>query len=667
MDVGGTFTDLILMDEASGAFVVGKTDSRPERPREAILEGLQGLLDREGVQQQEVRSLVHGTTLGLNTLLQRSGATTGLLITQGFRDVLELRRVRLPGAPSFYAVTPRPLVKRRHVRELDERILANGRVYRPLDPQEAVGKARELQAQGVQALAICLLHAYRNPLHEQEAAQAIREALPDLYVCASSELWPQQREYERALVTTMNATIGPRLREHFASLEQDLRPTRVLSTKSNGGVMTAQAAARSPAETLLSGPAAGVTAAAHLGKVTGRTRLIAFDMGGTSADISIVDGEVGFSSESQIGDFPLILPAVDVTSIGAGGGSIAWVDPSGVLKVGPHSAGAQPGPACYGRGGTEPTVTDAYVACGLIAPDEFLGGQLSLSRDLARQALARLGQTLALSPEDVASGILRVATAAMYAEFLPLMAQHGVDHRAFALLAYGGAGPTHAFLLAREVGIRTVVVPPSPGTLCALGCLLADLRADFVRTVYAALDDGSRDQLASELTDLETQAHAWLAEQGASNATREIVRWADLRYRGQSFEVPVQLSRGGLPGLTELPELFHARHQAVYGFNDPQAAIEVINLRVQAVGGVAKPDRLTPRPAEGAPSRPPRRRSVLLDGEHLEATVYAREALAPDSRLNGPAIVVQYDTTTFVPPNYRVTVDEWLNLVGELA
>jgi N-methylhydantoinase A len=255
----------------------------------------------------------------------------------------------------------------------------------------------------------------------------------------------------------------------------------------------------------------------------------------------------------------------------------------------------------------------------------------------------------------------------MYAEFLPLMAQHGVDHRAFALLAYGGAGPTHAFLLAREVGIRTVVVPPSPGTLCALGCLLADLRADFVRTVYAALDDRSTDQLASELGDLESQALAWLAEQGVNNTTRDVVRWADLRYHGQSFEVAVQLNQGGLAGLSELPELFHARHQTVYGFNDPDAAIEVINLRVQAVGGVAKPERLTPRPSEGMPPGAARRRSVLLNGETLDTTVYAREALAPGMRLNGPAIVVQYDTTTFVPPDYRITVDEWLNLVGELA
>ena len=670
VDVGGTFTDLILMDEASGAFVVAKTESRPDQPQEAILDGLRTLLQREQVQPAQVGSFVHGTTLGLNTLLTRKGAATGLLVTAGFRDLLELRRVRLPGAPSFYAERPRPLVPRRHVRELDERVLANGRVYKQLDPTQAVEAAQALRAQGIEALAICLLHAYRNPAHEQAAADAIRQALPDLYVCTSSELWPQQREYERALVTTMNAVIGPRLRRHFAVLERELRQMGVsgpvLSTRSNGGVMTIEAAANAPVETLLSGPAAGVIAAAHLGQLSGRRRLIAFDMGGTSADISVVDGAVGFSSESQIGDFPLILPAVDVTSIGAGGGSIAWVDPSGVLKVGPRSAGAQPGPACYGRAGTEPTVTDAYVACGLIAPDEFLGGQVRLSADLARQALGRLGERLGLAPEAVASGILRVATAAMYAEFLPLIAQHGVDHRAFALLAYGGAGPTHAFLLAREVGIGTVVVPPSPGTLCALGCLLADLRADFVRTVYAPLDVQALDALTDQMRTLEHQAAAWLDQQhaGSDGVRHDVVRWADLRYRGQSFEVAVQLERGGQAGLRELPDLFHARHAAVHGFSDQNGAIEVINLRVQALGEVRKPDRLMPRSDE-RPARPRASRPISLDGQRFDAAVYDRAALRPGARLDGPAVVVQYDTTVFVPPDFRASVDPQFNLIGE--
>jgi N-methylhydantoinase A len=659
------------MDETTGAFVGAKTPSRPAEPERAILEGLGELLAREGVAPGHITSFVHGSTLGLNTLIQRSGAPTGLLVTEGFRDVLEIRRLRLPGAPSFYAERPRPLVSRRHVREVRERILANGRIYRPLDADQAVQAAGELREAGARALGICFLHAYRNPAHEEQAAAAIRRAFPDLYVCTSSEVWPQQREYERALVTVMNAHIGPRLRDYFAGLQRQLTglglTCPVLSTKSNGGVTTARQAARVPIETVLSGPAAGVIAAAHLGRLTGRRKLIALDMGGTSADIAIVDGAVGYSSESHIGDFPLIVPAVDVTSIGAGGGSIAWADAAGVLKVGPHSAGADPGPASYGRGGKEPTVTDAYVLSGLIDPEDFLGGRLPLSRELAERALGELGERLGLGPAQAAAGILRVATANMYAEFLPLMAQHGVDHREFALLAYGGAGPTHAFLLAREVGIDTVIVPPSPGTLCALGCLVADLRADYVRTVYAHLEETSLERLTTVLDELERAAGRWLEEEGVAAHARQLVRSADVRYQGQSFELTVTLRQGGRPGLQELPELFRARHDAVYGFADGAGAVEVINLRVQAVGAVARPDRLAPR-ADGATDRavrPTCRRAIMLDGRELTASVHRRNELAPGTWLEGPAIVVQYDTTVVVPPGFRITVDPWLNIVGE--
>ena len=679
VDVGGTFTDLVLMDEASGEFVAAKTPSRPAEPHRAILDGLRALLAQEDVAPREITSFVNGTTLGLNTVIQRSGAPTGLLITEGFRDVLEIRRLRLPGAPSFYAERPRSLVPRRHVREVRERILANGRIYRALDPAEAVAAAGELRAAGVTSLAICLLHAYRNPAHEAQAAAAIRAAFPDLYVCTSSEVWPQQREYERALVTVMSAHVGPRLAEYFTGLARELGELGVdcplLSTKSNGGVMSVRQAARAPVESLLSGPAAGVIAAAHLGRLTGRRKLIAHDMGGTSADISGVDGDVLYSTESQVGDFPLIVPAVDVTSIGAGGGSIAWADAAGVLKVGPRSAGADPGPACYDRGGTEPTVTDAYVLSGLIEPDEFLGGRLELSTDRAERALAELGQRLRLSPQETAAGILRVATANMYAQFLPLMAQHGVDHREFALLAYGGAGPTHAFLLAREIGIRTVVVPPSPGTLCALGCLLADLRADYVRTVYAELRDANLGALGAELDRLDQQATAWLDEERVPAAERDVVRSADLRYRGQSFEVAVRLREGGVPGLRELPALFHARHQAVYGFSDPAGAVEVINLRVHAIGGVRRPARLSPRAGAGGKSdaaadvarnaSATRTREIVLDGARLKATAVHRSQLAPGMTLDGPAVIAQYDTTVFVPPGFRISVDPWLNIVGE--
>jgi N-methylhydantoinase A len=389
-------------------------------------------------------------------------------------------------------------------------------------------------------------------------------------------------------------------------------------------------------------------------------------MGGTSADISVVDGDVLYSTESQVGDFPLIIPAIDVTSIGAGGGSIAWADAAGVLKVGPQSAGADPGPACYGHGGVEPTVTDAYVLSGFIEPDEFLGGELRLSPDLAARSLAGLGRRLGLSPEETAAGILRVATANMYAQFLPLMAQHGLDHREFALVAYGGAGPTHAFLLAREVGIRTVIVPPSPGTLCALGCLLADLRADYVRTVYAEHGEPRLDELAEELAELERDAGAWLDDGRVSPGERDLLRSADVRYKGQSFEVPVRLRQGGVAGLREIPELFHARHHAVYGFSDPSGAVEIINLRVQAIGGVRKPRQLSPRTAAGRRARISKgTREILLGGTRLTARVRHRSGLEPGEFLDGPAIVAQYDTTVVVPPDFRVTVDPLLNLVGE--
>jgi N-methylhydantoinase A len=339
-----------------------------------------------------------------------------------------------------------------------------------------------------------------------------------------------------------------------------------------------------------------------------------------------------------------------------------------VLKVGPRSAAAEPGPACYGRGGQEPTVTDAYVQSGLIAPDEFLGGELRLDPSLAERALAELGQRLGLSATETAAGILRVATANMYAQFLPLMAQHGVDHRRFSLLAYGGAGPTHAFLLAREVGIGSVIVPPSPGTLCALGCLLADLRADFVRTVYRQLDDAVADDLADDLARLEQQAEAWLVAEGVAPEARSLVRSAEMRYHGQSFEVTVRLNRSGATGLRELPELFHERHRAVYGYAEPGAAVELITMRVQGVGAAPRPARLAPRgqreARQNGPPIPAARRTIVLDGVPVEAGVYRRDELRPGARIDGPAVVIQYDSTTVVPPDFVVEVDEWLNLIG---
>src|SRR5579864_5517451 len=396
IDIGGTFTDVMVADEAGAVVTTLKTPSVPASPEAAVFQALEDLA-AAGVASEDIALFVHGTTLAVNTLIERSGARTGLLVTRGFQDILEIRRLRLENTTEFYGDKPLPLVPRDLVVEIDERLLADGRVHRPMDADQVREAVRRLTAEGVTAVAICFIHAYKNAAHERRARDVIRAEFPALFVCTSADLWPQQREYERCLVAVMNAYIGARMAGYFHHLEagaaqRGLR-AQVLSTKSNGGVMTAARAAEEPVQTLLSGPASGVIGAAHVARLAGVGGIVTLDMGGTSADVAIVvDGQPAYSTENQVGDFPVIMPAVDVSSIGGGGGSIAWLDAAGVLKVGPRSAGADPGPACYGRGGRWPTVTDAYVHLGIIAPDRFLGGQMPLTASLAEQALTELGR-----------------------------------------------------------------------------------------------------------------------------------------------------------------------------------------------------------------------------------------------------------------------------------
>ena len=671
IDVGGTFTDFILMDEVDGSIAVFKQPSVPARPARAILEGLKAFLRREGVAAADLRQyFANGSTLAVNTIIQRSGAVTGLLVTEGFRDVLEMRRTRLPGAPSFYADRPVPLVRRRHVREIRERIRADGSVHAPLDPDQVEAAAQALLADEVESLAICFLHSYRNPAHEAAAAARIRARFPEVFLSVSSEIWPQQREYERALAAVMNAHVGRTLATYFHDIEQGVRALGVtcpvMTSKSNGGIMTARRAARVPVETLLSGPASGVIAAAALGRQAGYHDLIGFDMGGTSADVAVVvGGEVPTSTESAVGDFPVVLPAVAVHCIGAGGGSIAWVDAAGVLKVGPQSAGADPGPACYARGGDRPTVTDAYVALGIIDPDKFLGGTFRLDADRARAAINALGRRLGFDEQASAASVLRVATANMYAQFLPLMARYGVDSTDFAILAYGGAGPTHACLLAQEVGVRRVIVPPTPGAFCALGCLVADARADFVRTFYRSAARLPADELEAVFGALEAQARAWLDEEGLAFAETRFLRGAEMRYAGQSYEVPVWLDGERGEAKASLVARFHGRHHAVYGHSDPAAPVEFIDLRVQVVGVASKPQlggvRWQSRRSDGET----RRRGAWTPSGEAEVAVYDRAALAPGHRLEVPCIVEQYDTTIYIPPGFAARVDDHHNVIAE--
>ncbi len=657
VDVGGTFTDFVAVDEAAGlsAFKIPSSAD----PEEAVIEGFRRLLAGGG----EVALFSHGTTVALNTLLQRSGARVGLIVTRGFRDVLQLRRLRLEGAPGFHVRRPRPLVPRRDIREVGGRLLHDGTEVRPLDEAEVVAAAAELLAAGCESIAVSFLHSYRNPAHERRAAAAIRRRFPGLAVTTSSQVWPQQREYERTEVTVIDAHLAPVLRRYYDRLEAALRElgvrATVLATKSSGGVTTAAGAARRPVETLLSGPASGVVAAAHLGRRAGFDHLVAFDMGGTSADIGlVVGGAVHTTTEATVGEFPVVMPSVDVSSVGAGGGSIAALDPSGLLKVGPRSAGSRPGPVCYGRGGSEPTVTDAYVALGILG--DLLGGEMELDVEAARHACRRLGERLGTGPEGAAEAILQVATATMYARLLPLMARHGADPREFALLAYGGAGPTHAFRLAREAGFGRVVIPPSPGTFCALGCLLADLRADFVSTVYADLDRVPEERLRAVFQDLRREAEGWVAEQRLEVGEVRVGLSADMRQGGQSYEIPVELPPDLGPGLRErVRQAFLAAYDRVYGDPDRSGRVEIVNARAHVIAVTPKP-ALTWTPGEGAEGR----RRLHHAWVELEAVVRARAGLAPGERVRGPAVITEYGTTTFVPPGAFVEVDGAGDLVG---
>ncbi len=598
-----------------------------------------------------------------------------MLVTKGFRDILNIGRHRIPDVFNFFTELPVPLLPRSRVFEIPERCLGDGTIVDAVDEAAVCEAARQIGASGVEAVAICFLHSYRNGANEARARAVLEAAVPGIYVSVSSEIWPQMREYERALAAVMNAYVGRRMNLYFSNLERGGRalglPGPVLSTKSNGGIMPASEAGHRPVETLLSGPASGVIGAAFIGAATGIDRLITFDMGGTSADVAVIEGAPRYSTESHVGDFPVIMPAIDVTSIGAGGGSIAWTDSSGVLKVGPESAGAAPGPASYGLGGTDATVTDAYICLGIIDPAKFLGGRVPLRPELGEASLARLGAKLGLDTRQTAEAILRVATSQMYSALVPLLARKGISYEEFTLLAFGGGGPCHAFLLARDVGIKRILVPLHPGVLCAAGSLAADVRKDLVHTIHGALgtayDSSLMASIERALRELSTEGKVWLEAQGLTFVERRLEWTADIRYVGQSFELTVPIGPAEVedPSGSQLRQRFHRAYEQVYGYQDEKADLEVLDVRVTAIGVTPKPrmEKLLNRPSTAAPTV--RHREIYLDGRQWQACVYDRAELPVSFSFEGPAIVEQYDTTVFVTPGFRVSVDAFGNLVGE--
>ncbi len=649
VDIGGTFTDVTVQDPGNGEAWRAKVPSTPGDPSVAFLAGVQAALALAGADAGAVGRVLHGTTVATNLVLEGKGARTALVTTRGFRHVMEIGRQDIPRRANLYAwVKPARPVPPSRVLEVDERLGPGGAVLRPLDEASVHAAAAALRALGVEAVAVCLLHSYANPAPERRVAELLREALPGVAVTASADVLPVVREYERSLATVLNAAVMPAVSTYVERLERRLGEAGVtaplLLMKSNGGVAGAGAIRRAPVATLLSGPAAGVVGARHVAAAAGVQDLITVDIGGTSADICLIaGGRIGLTSQGHVGAWPLPLPMVDMVTIGAGGGSLARVR-DGALLVGPESAGAVPGPACYGAGGTEPTVTDAHVVLGHLPP-RLLGGRMALDPALAEQAVRRgVAEPLGLSMHQAARGILAIADNAMVGAIRVVSVERGHDPRRFALVAFGGAGPLHGCALAELLGIETVLLPAAPGVLCAEGLLAADLRAAFSRSVTAA------SSVEPVFAELEREAEAWLAEEGVPEAARSIRRVALMRYAGQGGELAVPWP-GDHPAAAAG---FVEAHQALYGFT-LDALVELVTARTEAVGRLPAPVLPSLRP--GAVPDPLDHATLHLASGAVRAPVHDRAALGAGAWLQGPAILTQLDSTTLVPPGWSAEVD----------
>jgi len=668
VDVGGSFTDFAVLEEETGALTALKVFSRPDAPGAEIEAGLEGLAARHGLAAQDVSYFTHGTTVGINTVIQRNGPRLALFTTAGFEDVLEVARLKIPEINNLYSRRPAPLIDRALVFGIDERMLADGQPLKAPGAVQVAGVLAQARAGGAEGVVVALLHAYRNPAHEAAVAALLTELAPDLPVVTSSGTWPVIREYERTVTATISAYVRPRVAEYLDRFEATLRARGVTVpahiTKSNGGVMALSQAREEPVQMILSGTAAGVIGAGWLARECGFSRVLSLDIGGTSADMAVIeDGTPQFGTGEVIGDFQIHIPSVAVSSVGQGGGSVAWVDDLGVLKVGPESAGSTPGPACYGRGGLRPTVTDAMAAANLIGHRALGYGAVTVDHAAARAALAPLAERLGAGVEAVAASIVEIAVSAMYAEVSGLVSRFGIDPRQYHLFAFGGAGAMLASFLAREMDMQGVVVPPRPGVVSALGGLIADLRNDFIRTLFVDVDAEGIAALAGPLADLRATGLRWLADQGHAGAP-DIRVSADMRYRGQSYEIETPLSADWITGGDSgaILRAFHDEHTRLYGHSSATAGVQLVNLRLVVSGATPKPVLPRPAPARG-PARPEQTVTGWFDGAPHPVPLFARSALAPGHRVTGPAIIAQDDTTTVIPPGFGMVVDGFANLI----
>ncbi len=687
IDIGGTFTDATLLDEESGELRIGKVPSTPEDPSIGFIEATDHILKEGDVGAGDVTYIVHGTTVATNAIIEGTVARTGFVTTDGYRDMLEIARQIRPSLYDLQFQKPKPLVPRYLCFGAPERLDAQGQVLTPIDEEAARQIARRLKQEQVESIAVCLLHAYINPAHEQQLAAIIRGIFPEAFLSLSSEVAPEFREFYRASTTVINACIRPVVARYLERIQDRLQrqglDAELLLMQSGGGVFTFAEARRKPVFMVESGPAAGVISAAHLGETLGHADIISFDMGGTTAKVGLIqDGsptvtkeyEVGAAARAGLGSqrgagYPIRTPVIDLVEIGAGGGSIAWVDSGDILRVGPQSAGADPGPVCYGQGGTEPTITDANLVLGRLQPDLFLGGRMQLNVDAARQAIEeKCAQPLAMDVVEAAHGIVEIANAAMVNALRLVSVQRGYDPREFVLVAFGGAGPVHANRLAAETEMPTLIVPMSPGTFSSLGLLVTDLKHDFSTTWIQRLDDLDAAALENAYAGLEEQGSAALKREGVATRDREFARQLDVRFVGQSYELSIPAPNRQLSpsDVDELLDHFFKEHDRAYGFSAPDEPVELVNLRLTAIGKITKPKPREMGSVGGDLDDAQKgMRSVYFaetDG-YIDCPVYDRYQLQRGQLLVGPAIVVELDSTAVIHPGYEARVDRFGNLV----
>jgi N-methylhydantoinase A len=669
VDTGGTFTDFCLLGE-DGELDVTKEPSTPEDPSRAVLAGVEKILREKGIEPAQVDLLLHGTTVATNAVLEKKGARLALITTRGFKDVIFIGRQNRPHLYNFRVLRPRPLVSREMVLEVNERVLADGSVRQELAAGEIASVVDKIRAAGVESVAICLLHSYANPTHEVLLQNALRERFPHLFITRSSEILPEFREYERTSTTVASAAVGPIVDGYVGRLERGLAAAgvkgRLYIMQSNGGLITASQARTQSARTVLSGPAGGVLAGMRLARLTGYKNLITADMGGTSMDICLIrDGEPRFTTEGAIGGYPLRLPMLDIHTIGAGGGSIAWVDAGGALRVGPESAGAAPGPVCYAQGGERPTVTDANLVLGRLDRTGFAGGGELHVQLAARCIEAKIAGPLGLTLEAAAEGIVRVVDANMVRAIRVVSVEKGYDPREFTLAAFGGAGPLHAVELARELGMPRVVIPRYPGVTSAWGMLAADVRRDYSLTHVVDLVPDAYAGITGRFEQLVRQGEIDLVKDGFDREKMGLDRQVDVRYKGQSYELTLPFP-DGLPGeatVNAIAECFHDLHRQYYGYRRDGAALEVVTLRLAATGKF--PEIRPGVGAEDGVKSVARSRRVYFSGGYVDVPVFDRRRVGPGWEIEGPAVVSQDDSTTLIWPGDRAWCDRWGNLIIE--